>query len=174
MVSCEHEAASGDDSSSPKRAQVSCEEGASPDDVATYIGASTNIANDGKYQLLVNHFKPGPDYKFPRGVHGRTFQYRWLQHYPWLAYSKQKNGGFCLLYVLFATCGYHQSTPGVLVQRPLTSFAKALELFCKHADTAVVRADEFLKVMRNQQSDIHHRISQTLADRVHTNRQILA
>ena len=39
MVSCEHEAASGDDSISPKRAWVSCEEGARPDDVATYIGA---------------------------------------------------------------------------------------------------------------------------------------
>lgn len=159
----------------PKQARVSCEE-ACPEDVAN---AGTNMSDAGKYQLLISHFKPGPDYRFPRGVHGRSFQYRWLQVFPWLVYSKQANGGFCLPCVLFATDGYNQSTPGVLVHRPLVAFAKALELFRKHAEkdyhkAAVVRADDFIKVMKNQQPGIAHQIIEVVASRVSINRQILA
>ena len=147
------------------------------DDVASYIGAS--IPADSKYQLLTNHFKPGVDYKFPKSVSGRAFQYRWLQLYPWLVYSKQENGGYCLPCVLFASCGYHRSDPGILVRRPLISFPKALELFHKHKakdyhKTAVVRADEFLQVMKNQQPSIRHRINQALADTISSNRLKLA
>ena len=83
-------------------------------------------------------------------------QLRWLVQSPWLAYSKQENGGFCLPCVVFSTRGYRGSDPGILVSRPLTVFTKALELLWKHADKAyhkeaVVKADEFLKVMTNQQ-----------------------
>lgn len=48
-------------------------------DVAAVIGGSAGISDAVKYQLLVNHFKPGPDYRFPKGALGRTFQYRWFQ-----------------------------------------------------------------------------------------------
>lgn len=155
-----------------KRARMTCED---LDDVAN---ASVKTPDSDKYQLLKNHFKPGPNYKFPKGIHGRTFQSRWLQVYPWLVYSKKENGGYCLPCVLFATCGYQSSTPGILVSRPLTAFSKALELFRKHAEKdyhkmAVVRAEEFLKVMENQQSGISHRINQTIADLVEKNRKIL-
>lgn len=165
----------GDDDSPPVVSKL----GASPDDVAAYIGSSTSISDAGKYQLLVGHFKPGPNYNFPKGAYGRSFQHRWLQQFPWLAYSKQENGGFSLPCVLFATSGYHQSALGILVQRPLTSFSKALELLRKHAasshhQTAVTRADEFLKVMRNHQPDIRRQISQTIASQVSTNREILS
>ena len=171
-----------DDSSPPQAAVTSCVLGAGsgdPGDVAAYIGDSARISDDRKYQLLVKHFKPCPDYKFPKGAYGRTFQYQWLQHFQWLVYSKQENGGFCLPCVLFATFGYNQSTLGVLVRRPLTAFSKALELFRKHAasnhhQTAVVRADEFLKVMRNFQPDIRHQVSQAIANQVCTNRKILS
>ena len=70
-------------------------------------------------------------------------------------YSKQENDGYCLPCALFATSGYHGSSPGVLVSRPLTVFNKALEMLRKHADKdhhklAIVRADEFKKTMTNQ------------------------
>ena len=57
--------------------------------------------------------------------------------------------------VLFATSGYHGSDPGILVQRPLVSFSKALEVLSKHGmkdyhKAAVVRADEFVQVMKKQ------------------------
>lgn len=126
----------------------------------------------------MNHFKPHVNYTFPKSANGRAFQHRWLLHYPWLVYSRQENGGFCLPCVLFATRGYHGSDPGVLVSRPMTTFTKALELLRKHADKvyhklAVVRAEEFLKVMRNQQPPIHTRLNQAMADRVRANWQKL-
>ena len=65
------------------------------------------------------------------------------------------------------------------MRRPLTSFAKALESFRKHAATthhklAIVRADDFKKVMENQQLAIQQRINQAMADRVPADRQKLA
>ena len=146
--------------------------------LASFVG-SRFLSADCKYNLLVNHFKPGADYSFPKTTSGRAFQYRWLVQFPWLAYSKQENGGFCLPCILFASSEYHGSDPGVLVSRPLTAFAKALELFRKHADKgyhkeAVIGSEEFLKVMTNQQPDIRNRLSQAMADRVASNCQKLA
>ena len=128
--------------------------------------------------MLTNHFKPGADYSLPEHANGRSFQFRWLQWYPWLVYSKQENGGFCLPRVLFALSVYHGSDPGLLVSRPLTMFAKALELFRKHADkdhhkTAVIRSDEFLKTMTNQQPDIQSHLNQAMANRIALNRHKL-
>ena len=79
---------------------------------------------------------------------------------------------------MFARSGHHGSDPGILVRRPLASFAKALEVLSNHTTkeyhkAAVVRADEFMQVMRNEQPDIHSRMSQDLADRIASNRQKL-
>ena len=133
--------------------------GAECGDIASYIGKSQQLSDAVRYQLLVSHFRPNATFKFPRNANGRSFQFRWLQQHPWLCYSKQENGGVCLPCVLFASGGYHGSDPGILVRRPLTSFAKALEAFRKHAATAhhkfaIVRADDFKKVMENQQPAI--------------------
>ena len=53
-----------------------------------------------------------------------------------------------------------------------------MEVLRKHASkdflkTAVIRAEEFIKVMQNKQPHIHQRISQALADTIAKNRQIL-
>ena len=41
------------------------------DDVANFVGA--RICSGEKYQLLTKHFKPGPEYIFPRCSSGRYF-----------------------------------------------------------------------------------------------------
>ena len=74
---------------------------------------------------------------------------------------------------------YHGSNPGILVQRPLVSFSKALELLTKHTykayhKSAIVRADEFCQVMNNQQSDIRCQMNQAMAVRVTSNKMKLA
>ena len=147
-------------------------------EIASFVG-SKPISSDSKYQLLVNHFKPGPDYSFPKSSTGRSFQYQWLVQFPWLTYSKQEKGGFCLPCVLFVSVGYHGSGPGVLVSRPLTVFGKALELLRKHADKgyhrdAVVKSDEFVRVMTHQQPDIRSQLNQAMADKIASNRQKLS
>lgn len=148
-------------------------------DVANYRDKSQQLSDADRYQLLVNHFRPSAIYKFPKSANGRSFQYSWLLRYPWLCYSQQKNSGLCFPCVLFASGIYHGSDPGILMCRPLTSFGKALELFHKHAAMChhkftVVRADDFKKVMENQQPAIQQQISKRMADTVALNGQKLA
>ena len=102
-------------------------------EVAIFV-RSSSISAQSKYDLLVSHSKPAANYEFPKRSGGRSFQHHWLLKFPWLAYSKQENGGFCLPRVLFCSSGYHGSDPGVLVSQPLTAFHKVLELFHKHAE----------------------------------------
>ena len=71
-----------------------------------------------------------------------------------------------------------RSDPGVLVQRPLTNFTKALELLDKHTaksyhKAAIVRYDDFVKVMRGQQPNIRQRLDKVVADTIAKNRQKL-
>ena len=66
----------------------------------------------------------------------------------------------------------------MLVKNPLTNFKKALESLNKHADkvyhkAAVVRMDDFLKVMKGQQSSIQVRVNETAMQLVATNRKKL-
>ena len=118
--------------------------------------------------------------RFPKSTStGQSFQYRWLTQFPWLVYSKQVNGGFCLPCIIFASSGYRGSDPGILVSRPLTSFTKVLEELHKHVSKqhhkhAVLRSDNFLKVMTHQQTDVRAQLDQAMADRLASNRQKLS
>ena len=105
-----------------------------------------------KYQFIVNHFSPDQPYQFPRTPSGRTFQHQWLVKYPWLKYSKQENGGFCLLCVIFSRNRTSRADPGVLVSSPLINFKRALETLEKHTGKvyhkeAIATMDNFLKVI---------------------------
>ena len=148
-------------------------------DIASYIGQTRPLSPATKYDLLQNHFSPGADYRFPKSTNGgRTFQYQWLVRYPWLRYSQQANGGFCLPCCLFANSAYQGSSPGILVSRPLTRFATALASFRNHAQKdyhkeSVVKAEEFLKVATSQQPSIQQQLNQTIADNVSLNRKKL-
>ena len=148
-------------------------------DIAQVIG-SHSLCADTKYVLMTNHFQPDINYPFPKGSTGRSFQFQWLQSFPWLVYSKQADGGFCLPCVLFAPGhGYHGSNPGVLGCRPLTNFRKALETLRKHLDkehhkAAIVCAEKFERSMSGQQPDIQQMLSKSLADRISTNCQKLS
>ena len=127
-----------------------------------------------RYSLLTDHFQPSVNYNFPKGASRRSFQHQWLQSFPWLVYSKQEDGGFCLPCVLFASHSYHGCSPGVLVSRPLTVFKKALEKLRKHADkehhkSTIVRAEEFKMSMAGQQPNIQQRLSKS--HRISNNRQ---
>ena len=79
-------------------------------DVAQVIG-SPNLSASTRYSLLTNHFQPSVNYTFPKRASGRSFQHQWLQTFPWLVYSKQKDGGFSLPCVLFASHSYHGCSP---------------------------------------------------------------
>ena len=131
-----------------------------------------------KYQFTVHHFTPDSQYKFPRNSCGRSFQYSWLTKYPWLKYSEQDNGGYCLPCVLFSRSGSLRADPGVLVSNPLTNFRKALELLDKHGGkeyhkVALVKMDAFLKVMTGQQQSICVQLNDATKKLVAKNRKKL-
>ena len=166
----------------PKQPRVESDTVLHCQDIASCInilGSGSDIPDVDKYELLTNHFKPGVDYTFPKIANGRSFQLRWLNMYPWLVYSQQVNGGFCLPCVLFAAkCGYHSSEPGLLVQRPLTKFGKALELLRKHSEKehhklAVVRSDGFISVFSGHQHSLQCQLDKVMAERIATNRERL-
>ena len=132
------------------------------------------MSADTKYYILQHHFKPGHDYTFPKGDDGRSFQHQWLRQFTWLVYSKRENAGYCLPCLLFSTSGYHGSEPGVLVCKPLTNFRKSLETLRKHIgkdhhSSSIVRRDDFLKVMTNQQPAITTVLNRAVADQIAEN-----
>ena len=98
--------------------------------------------------------------------------------YPWLKFSEQDNGGYCLPCVLFSRNESLRSDPGVLVKSPLTKFKNALEMLNKHLEksyhkTAVVKMDEFVKVMTGQQQSIGVRLNESAVQLVASNRRKL-
>ena len=98
--------------------------------------------------------------------------------YPWLKFSEQDNGGYSLPCVLFGRSENLCPDPGVLVKSPLTKFKNALELLNKHSDksyhkTAVVKMDEFVKVMTGQQQSIGRWFNESSMQLVANNRRKL-
>lgn len=57
------------------------------------------------------------------------FQLSWLNLFPWLTYSKIKQGGYCRYCVVFSKYGGVGNQPlGQLVIEPLTNFKDALQV----------------------------------------------
>ena len=140
---------------------------------------SRELSTSDKHQILKTQLNPEVGYLFPKGSVGHSFQQQWLRQFPWLVYSQKESGGYCLPCVLFSTGSYHSSEPGMLVTRPMTNFKKALESLRKHSGkehhlSSIVRRDDFLKVMSNQQPAISSVLSQTTADQIAKNRLKLA
>ena len=146
-------------------------------DVVLYIALPSAEKTDSKkYHLIVDHFVPNACYKFPKAANGRKFQYKWLGKYPWLRYSQQADGGFCLPCVLFARISSLRCDPDLLVKTPLTDFKRALEKLDQHADRhyhkqSVVAMDEFVKVLSGEQQDIQSQLDDMSTAEVTENRK---
>ena len=140
---------------------------------------SVDKTDDKKYQLIVDHFVPDATFKFPKDTNsGRSFQYnfRWLAKYPWLRYSEKADGGFCLACVLFFQSSNFCSEPGLLVYTPLTDFKRALGKLDHHSDrvyhkAAIVKMDEFVKVMAGRQPNIQSQLDDVCAAQISQNQQ---
>lgn len=149
-------------------------------DIANVFGQ--RLSSDSRYHVMKHHYdsRPSPGYSFPKSPNdGRSFKYSWLTTFPWLVYSKQENGGFCLPCVLFSsTTVYHGSKPGILVSKPLTNFKKAIEILRKHTEKdhhkgSVVKSEEFMKVMSNKKPAITSTLNTAIANQITLNRQKL-
>jgi hypothetical protein len=67
-----------------------------PKDIFNFVNKSSSLTDAEKYEILTNTWKPESTYSFrPETLSGSRFQYGWLTHFPWLAYSSADNGGSC-------------------------------------------------------------------------------
>ncbi|CAI6353852.1 unnamed protein product [Macrosiphum euphorbiae] len=99
-------------------------------------------------------WEPPLSFAFPVQIEGnrtRKFQDRYLQPFPWLAYSKDKQGAFCKRCVIFITSGggVGNQSLGKLVKEPKVKYKHALTDLNNHAKTeyhllAEQRANDFL------------------------------
>jgi len=94
------------------------------------LKACRSLTDDEKFFLLKHHFVPAQNYNFPSRYfsgNSRHFQQRWLSQFNGLVYSESENGGFCKYCVLFGMCGPTMKEFGILVNKPLTDFKRAIE-----------------------------------------------
>ena len=93
------------------------------------IKSQRNLTDNEKFFLLKNHFIPAKGFQFPSRIFGsqnRQFQASWLERYNGLTYSPAEDGGFYFDCFLFGQCETSVKELGVLVNRPLINFKKAI------------------------------------------------
>lgn len=137
------------------------------------------VADHEKYQFINHHYSPDVNYKFRKSsTTGRSFQHQWLVRYPWLNYSKQEDGGYCLPCVMFYTSKNFRAQAGVLVSYALTDFKHAIDSLQKHEQKeyhkeAVVKIETFVKVMSGQHDSVSIQINNAAKELVARNRKTL-
>jgi len=104
----------------------------------------------------------------------RSFQISWQQRYPWLVYSKECDGGFCLPCVLFAI----RESLGTLVTTPFNRWTKVSKVCGEHEKhryhiDAMVAYDNFLSTSRNPQKNIQVQIESERGRTINRNREIV-
>ena len=140
-------------------------------DIALYLDKVPELADDKKYQLLTNHWKPHQLYQFPITVelgHNRRFNPAWLKSYPWLAYSPSVNGAFCLPCVLFGMqVGHNSSKLNRLYRSPLSTWVSATTKLFEHNNRSefhrksVAFASAFKAVQEKTLQPIHLQVNKS-------------
>ena len=151
-----------------------------PYDIGIVGGFSRELTREEKYGVINDIYKPPPNYVFPQhaegqGSHKRSFQSKWLHEYTWLAYSMEKDGGYCVPCVFFCK---NPEGLGKLVNQPLNRLKDAVSALRQHGKKpyhmhAVSDMVMFMQVMRNERQPISHQLVSSLAQTVQNNRQFL-
>lgn len=143
-------------------------------------------------QILQKHWKPAVGFEFPFSVHRkkgreekRYLKQSHLDLYPWLVFSRSKQGllcKYCPLFVTGAVGGMQKTVPlQQLVTKPLCSYAKLLgkdgdlESHSKnHYHIAAVQAAfDFLRTYHNPAKEVVNQLSSNRSQQIHENRQRL-
>lgn len=127
---------------------------------------------------MTDHIAPSSSFCFPKVFNNgcfRSFQYKWLEKYPWLVYSKVLNGGFCKFCALFAK---NREKCGALVNKPFETWIKVHKVVDGHASNqyhvnAVTDATAFINSVKNPHVNIDVRMNTELLHNIEQNRKIL-
>ena len=120
------------------------------------IGTIAEFARYLNGQDMFNVYKPPANYAFSQhtegqGSHKRSFQPKWLNEHTWLAYSREKDGGYYVPCVFF--CKDLEGL-GKLVNSPLNKLKDAVNTLRQHSKKsyhmhAVSDMLMFMQVMNN-------------------------
>ena len=108
----------------------------------------------------------------------RKFQAKWSSLYPWIHYSKDKNGVFCKACVLFAPEKVNYQSLGVLVTtlfRIWTSISSALHRHNKsqYDQDSMVKMDSFKYTSTNYSASLTSRLSKEREERIKCNTEVI-
>ncbi|KAL5237556.1 hypothetical protein ACI65C_004966 [Semiaphis heraclei] len=122
-------------------------------DIASFI-KNRSLHDSEIIACLKLTWEPPVSFAFPVQLEGnrtRKFQHKYLQLFPWLAYSKDKQGAFCKWCVIFANSGggVGNQPLGKLVKIPMVKYKHCLTDLKNHAKTeyhllSAQRANDFL------------------------------
>ena len=166
--------------------EVTCQELESEVDKCKDIGlllqsmdqsAIRNLPPNKKFSILINHFKPDCNFKFPkRYIDGcnRSCKLQYLLDNPWFVYSKAEDGLFCLPCVLFANV----LGLGQLVQEKFNHWTRKTTKFASHNSKryhqlAMTRLDALKSSMTTPGSSIEDRMKQISTEEILKNRFIM-
>ena len=149
-------------------------------DVGKCLTGKTNLwtlSAPEKLDIIDNHFVPGENFVFPKTEMNkckRSFRHQWLTTYPWLVYSKEVDGGFCLPCVLFAT----KENLGVLVNTPFRRWTKVSDICGQHQQKnyhsdAQLKYDKFVTNQRQPEKNIESQISVQRQEVITQNREVI-
>lgn len=131
------------------------------------------------YQILTNTWYPEPSYNFiATGKRNLKFQYKWLDRWKWLAYSKSDNGVYCKYCISFGPEEVCSQKLGKFVVTKFDDWPHAINKFNEHQKnnyhlTAVSKVDGFLSVFNKKQNNIAVQLDNNLKIEIEQNRLIL-
>ena len=141
---------------------------ADKNDIGLVVRSVKRLDQDAKLVLLTNIWKPTYNFSFLVSVEGsnrkRKFSPKWLEIYPWLAYSQYVDGASCKYCVLFGDYQRQSGKLSQLVLMPLSLWTSATSKFQSHQKSQfhanAVQDANVVKRMSEQKSVF---ISQTLS-----------
>ena len=145
-------------------------------DVRKFYQSISSLNDNDRYELLTNYWNPGPSFQFPT-TKGQRFNFKWLEIFPWLAYSQFLDGAFCINCILFGGESSHNASKlQCLYKLPLNTWSNALERLKSHVDkspihaTATMKASQFRLVMENRAKSIDLQLDNICSKQVEQNR----
>jgi len=101
----------------------------------------------------------------------RSFNLTWMEKHNWLVHSPSKDGVYYKVCTLSGTTESDQNSSKLdrLVKSPITFWTTACEKLNDHAlksvvhKTATIKAENFVKVMRAEQSSVDTQLNTTVA-----------
>ena len=149
-------------------------------DIGLFIDKAPSLADNVKFDLLSNHWKPEQTYEFPIDRSNRKFQYSWFSMFPWLVYSEVLSGALCINCVLFGGESTHNASKLLnLFRAPLNTWSSALQRLREHEDKssvhrkATMRVLQFKSFMQNKTTSVDLLMNTRKREQIAKNRQYL-